>query len=325
MDDNPWAFNSPPTAGAPDRPKQRDLSGSRAVVFGHFRNPAAAVVNDWNVGPNMSIALAQAALNHGEIDAWIDPPLAGRVETLVNRSAKQRHAEIKAIQRTHDQVRYVVYGRVTDFAHTVDFPVEAQRWGLFGRRNEAVVAIQFDVFDLKAERVVVSDHVFGTAKASKTPSGELYQGIGFGSYMFWNSPLGLASTVAIENALEKLNKTVPTTDEEIRIVKQTGDRKLQISAESNRRYIPGRRYFVWLMNDQTGEFEPVFDPDTNLQLEAYIASAVRSSTTALLKGAKPETVDLRGAVLRTVSADEEAEFQRGDTATASAVRGGTSR
>jgi curli biogenesis system outer membrane secretion channel CsgG len=302
-------YNTPPTAGPTRKPIGRDPSGSRTVVIGHFANPGAAPLKAWNVGPGMSEALAQAALNHAEFDAWIDPPLARRVEALVQLKETQRAEQIRSIRQTHREARYVVYGKVTDFAHTADISKKAKELGLFKDYNQAIAAIQLHVFDLDAERVVATDHVFGVWPAPDEPSAEIYRGLAFGSYMFWTTPLGHASEEAIDKALEVLNRAIPPTDAQIRIVRQIGPRRVELEVDEQRRLIEGRRYYVWLRDSETGRYTPVMDEARGAQVEAYIVSANRFSRVALLKGQKPIEVELAGAVLRGVSAEEERAFQ----------------
>lgn len=321
-----WSYNEPPMAGPSRTADVNDRSNARVVVIGHFENPRTTSRPKWDdVGEGISEALAQTVLNYGDFDAWIDPLLADSVQQLVNapvgqRSAfrsrvKQRAEELQRIRRTHRDVRYVIYGEVTDFAHTADVSEDARRWGIFGKKREAIVAIQLNVFDVEAERVVATDHVYGVAGAKKTPTEKTYENIAFGSILFWSTPLGEASEEAIEEAVAVLNRAVPASDETLRVTKLIGTRKIEVEgANRHRRFVPGKRYYIWIRDEAAKTMEPLMDETLGKQLEAVITNAHHSTAEALVKGLWPlerYPSALRGegkvAVLDTVSqADVEA-------------------
>jgi curli biogenesis system outer membrane secretion channel CsgG len=298
-----FSYNDPPTVAPHQRPSTSGRTGERAVVFGHFRDPQVSSVGQWDVGSGMSEAMARTALNHGAFDAWIDPPLADSVEALIALKETQRAQRVAEIRKTHEYARYVVFGRVTDFAHTADLARDTRRRGLFGRKNEAIVAIQFNVFDLEAERVVAADHVYGVAGATKTPAKELYKGLAFGSYVFWNTPLGKASEEAIENAVDAMHRALPVetlTDPDggrIRIARQISSRRVELSVDEPKRIADGQRYYVWRFDEEAGEWRPVMDVDRDVQIEAVISRG-GGRTIALLTGKKAVEIELKGAALR---------------------------
>jgi hypothetical protein len=263
-------------------------------------------VNGWSVGSGMSEAVARTVLNHGDFDAWIDPPLADDVEALVSLRESQRAQRVAQIRKTHDEARYVVFGQVTDFAHTGDLARDNRRWGFFGRKNEAIVAIQFNVFDLEAERVIAADHVYGVADAPRTSTDKLYKGLAFGSYVFWNTPLGKASEQAIKKAVDALYRALPVdtlanVDEGgIRIAQQLSARRVALTVDDPDRLADGERYFVWHYDSDAATWRPVMDVDRDVQIEAVISRS-GSGVTALLKGKQPVELELEGAILRAES------------------------
>ena len=112
----------------------------------------------------MSDALVRTLINRGEFDARLDARFAREAKLIVNGSPDQREARLEKLRDLHPDVRYVVTGSVTDFHHTDDVPRETRRRGLLlTRKREAVVAVQMDVIDLDAGRIVSTDHLHGTA------------------------------------------------------------------------------------------------------------------------------------------------------------------
>ncbi|MHC4948061.1 MAG: CsgG/HfaB family protein [Planctomycetota bacterium] len=288
-------YATPPTVVGDEGPADRDPSGKRMVVIGHFHNPAKASVAWKDIGVGMSDALAKTLLNHGEFDVWVNDPLSRRVEKALESPFEEQAAQLGRIQREHQAVRYVVTGRVTDFHHTSQLPRELQRG-----KSGAIVAVQVNVVDLETQRLVVADHIYGAAAADgKSNVQRLYAGVSMNSYLFWSTPLGLASKQAIERTMARLNRLVPTSDESIRIVRHVGPRRVTLSAGATTRLKEGAEYFVCVYDETGTAIEPVVDMHTRLPLRARVEETGRLTTTAWIAGRKPLEVDLRGAVLVT--------------------------
>jgi hypothetical protein len=294
---NPWADNHPPTEASDAKPIGCDPWARRVIVLGRLENPARSPLRWRDIGPGMSDALAGMLINRGDFDVWSDASLARSVQSIVSGPFEQRSARLAQLTEDYPQVRYLVTGQVTDFYHSSDLSQEVQRSSMSGRQKKAVVAIRLNIIDLQTGRIVATDHVRGTAPTSDTPTKELYANVAFGSYMFWNTPLGEASEQALEAAADTLRNRVPRADAFIRIVKQISPRKVNLSIGGNEKLAPGQAFYVCLRDAATGELTPVIDPDTARPLQARIESSRRGSATAWLLGLKPLETNLRGAVL----------------------------
>jgi curli biogenesis system outer membrane secretion channel CsgG len=297
---NHWSYNTPPTAAGATGPEYRDPSRKRVVVVGDFDNPTRQPLAWKDVGKGMAKALGDAILNRGEFDVWVDARFADRVERAVYGPVDARPKKLRELQDENELVRYVIIGQVTDFHHTHDVGKEMSRRSFWGHTNEAIVAIQFNVVDMDTQRVVIADHVFGTADATRAKTASVYEDVGFGSYLFWNSPLGRASEVAIDNAMVQLNRLVPTKDETLRIVSEAAGRQVKIAGGPHADFLAGEEYFVCLQPDMNLPPTPVVDPLTRKPIKARVARSARVATEAILWGEKPLSVDLRGAVLLRV-------------------------
>lgn len=295
---NSWQFNVPPTA-VDDRPLVvRDQQRKRVVVMGPFENPPASPLAWEDIGAGMSDALARTLVNRGNFEVWIDPPLVAEAEKLIMMPTRQRQAALARIRSEHPEVQFILTGIVTDFCHSTDKPREVRRRSWFGTKREAIVALSMNIVDLERGRVVVADHLYGAHDAPPKKTQDLYASMAFGTYLFWNSPLGYASEEAIDKAKAALDTLVPTSDDSIRIVSEINDRRVQISGGSEKSHQAENLYYVCTV-DASGELDVVHDPDSGLPLRARIESSGRIATTAGLIGRKPERVDLRGAVLTT--------------------------
>lgn len=298
---NPWKFDRPPvtTAARSTSDHAYALVSERTIVaVGQFQSPARSPVAWRDIGPGMSDALASALLNHNNFDVWIDAGISRQVAEILRRSPTQRAKGFAQVQSDYPEVHFVITGKVTDFHHTSELPREVSRWGIFKRRNEAVVAINFNVVDLQRQRIVATDHVYGTAGVSKTPSKQLYQDLEFGSYLFWSTPLGKASRQAIERTIERVIEVLPSQMGEPRILNLIAARKVSINGGWSWGLVEGRRYYVCTQDDDAGlALRPVLDPDTRQPLQVRISRVNKETSTAWLLGKKPPGDDLRGAQL----------------------------
>jgi hypothetical protein len=184
----------------------RPVNDSRTVVaVAEFANPDSPQL-DWpDVGLEMTKAMRRAIYNEGELEVRIAPAIEQKVSTPGFLRSEG------PVGGSPVEVDYVIVGKVTDFHHTAALPKDASRWGLFGRRKEAVVAIEWRVVDVQARRVVAADHSYGTAEASRKKSiDELYDGLNVSAYLFWNTPLGRAAHMAVDRSIERMRELLPS-------------------------------------------------------------------------------------------------------------------
>ena len=148
--------------------------------------------------------MRRAIYNDGDFEVRIAPGIEQKV------SAPGFLQSQRPVSASPVEIDYVIVGKVTDFHHTAALPKDASRWGLFGRRKEAVVAIEWRVVDVQARRVVAADHTYGTAEASRKKSvEELYAGLDVSAYLFWNTPLGRAAHQAVDKSIERMRELLP--------------------------------------------------------------------------------------------------------------------
>lgn len=276
----------------------RSEQNQTVLVLGRFADPSKAPNYSSGVGQYMSDALARALMHDGAFDVWINPRLTRKVETALALPAAEHEQALGQISREHENVRYVLTGKVTDFYHSTDLPTEVTRWGVFGRRNEAVVAIDLRIVDLKSRRVVGAHHLNGTARAGSGPSGDLYGGVALDSYVFWSTPLGRASKAAIERAVERTVRFVPGGVGDAVVEERLTRRRLGITGGSRAGLVSGREYYLLRPETTTGD-RVIRDSDNGRPLMVRIESAGRNSARGFMLGVPPLEQQVRGAVLRS--------------------------
>ncbi len=276
----------------------RSSENRTVVVVGRFADPSKAPNYSSGVGQAMSDAYARALLHEGSFDVWINPQLTREVEAAISLPTREHEQALGEIGRTNPDVHYVIAGKVTDFYHSSDLPAEVTRWGIFGRRNEAVVAVDFRVVDLKTRRVVGADHLNGTAHAGSSPSGDIYGGVALDSYVFWSSPLGRASRDVIAQAVDRTMRVVPGRVGDARVLGKQSRRRITISGGSEAGLVSGREYYL-VLTSRLAEDTLIRDPITERPVTVRIESASRNAARGFLTGAVPIEQDIRGAVLRS--------------------------
>jgi curli biogenesis system outer membrane secretion channel CsgG len=289
---NPWVYAEPPavSVNAYARPARADLT---AIAVAPFTIPDAPQL-DWpDVGTEMTNAMRRSLFNEGDFEVRIEP----EIERLVSDPSFLR-AQGKLVPEPLE-VDFVIIGKVTDFHHTAALPKDASRWGLFGRRHEAVVAIEWKVVDVRARRVVAADHTYGTAQASRKKSiEELYAGLDPSAYLFWNTPLGRAGHQAIDKAIDRMRQLLPSeVGGQPTIVGVSAPRKLVIAGGWTWGLAEGQEYYVAARQEGRPDPQPVFDPDTGRPLMVRIGRVKKDSSTAWLLGKAPAHVQLEGAIL----------------------------
>ncbi len=303
---NPWVYAEPPAVSltAAAHPVQ---GGRTVIAVARFANPDVPQL-DWpNVGAEMSSALRRSLYNETEFEVRIAP----EIEQAVSDPSflDQRHGGSGPVE-----VDFVVIGKVTDFHHTAGLPKDASRWGLFTRRHEAVVAIEWKIVDVRARRIVATDHTYGTSKASRKKSIEkLYAGLDMSAYLFWNTPLGRAGHAAIDAAIERMKAVLPShVGDRPTIVEVLGPRKVAVQGGWKWGLADGQEYYVVAPGRDNTPPRAVYDAETGQPLRVTLSDVHKGNAVGWLLGKPPEGVDLRGASLSRDAGMPPEDLQRRD-------------
>ena len=301
---NPWVYAEPPAVAltASARPVQ---AGRTVVAVATFANPDAPQL-DWpTVGAEMSSALRRSLYNETDFEVRIAP----EIEQAVSDPA---FLDQKSGGSGPVEVDFVVIGKVTDFHHTAGLPKDASRWGIFTRRHEAVVAIEWKIVDVRARRIVATDHTYGTAKASrKTTIQELYAGLDMSAYLFWNTPLGRAGHDAIDEAIEHMKELLPSrVGDQPTIMEILGPRKVAVQGGWKWGLADGEEYYIVVRSRDDAQPRVVYDADTRRPLQVSISDVHKGNAVGWLLGKPPQGVDLRGASLSRDAGVPPEDLQR---------------
>lgn len=300
---NPFdqGYNAPPAANRSLTASAVTMGSHTEIVVGELDNPQAASVRWRDIGPGMTDTLVRTLRNENNYTVRSDRKLGSDIQSALLKSASDRWRRMEEFHKKYPEIDYVVVGQVTDFQHSTDLTEEArQRHFLFGRKSEAIVAIRLTVVDVASGAVVVDDHVTGTASSNKDVSAkDLYRNITFGSYVFWNTPLGEASREAIANATARIQRAVPLLQGDPMIVRVLERRKVELNGGTNMGVVVGQQYYV-CSPASGGDYVSIQDADTGRPLMAKVTSVGSGTAEAWLVGRAAVESDLRGArLLRT--------------------------
>lgn len=289
----------PPPAANSSLDVNAPIGNQTVVVIGELENPPTASVRWRDIGTGMTDALVRTLRNEKNYSVRMDRRLGSDIQSTLLKSAGDRFRRLEEFHKKYPDIDFVVIGQVTDFQHSTDLPDQAQqRTFLFGRKSEAIVAIRLTVVDVVSGNVVVDDHVTGTASSSKDVSSkDLYRNISFGSYVFWNTPLGEASMKTINDASLRIQRAVPLLQGDPMIVRVLDPRKVQLNAGKKLGVTVGQQYYV-CTPQPGGDYVSIKDADTGQPLMAKVTSVEDDEAEAWLVGRAPLENALWGAHLR---------------------------
>ena len=300
---NPFdqGYHAPPAANTLLTVHSPPMGDATMIVVGELDNPPSASLRWRDIGTGMTETLVRTLRNEKNYSVRSDRRLGSEVQSTLLKSASDRWRRLEEFHRKYPDVDYVVIGHVTDFHHSTDLPEGARhRNFLFGTKSEAIVAMRLTVVDVASGSVIVDDHVTGTASSSKDVSSkDLYRNISFGSYVFWNTPLGEASREAIDGATARIQRAVPLLQGDPMIVRVLEPRKVQLNAGAKLGVVVGQQYYVCTPTPD-GDFLSIRDADTGQPLMAKVTSVASDESVAWLVGRAPIENALWGArLLRT--------------------------
>ena len=264
---NPWTYNSPPGHGS----MGKEAMQKPAIVFEPFTAGSGVDAMWSDVAPEMQQAMARALLK------------TGKFEVMENRS--------EAIE---SYPAYLIEAKVTDFLHTSEAPDSVRRLSWFTKANDAIVAMDMTATDLHTGKMVYSDQVVATVSAGDEELDQ-YGTLEFGSYLFWSTPLGRASTEVIDEAVDQLAGLRGSTPGVVRITKyETGHREVTLS--SGDLLDDGGIYYVGKQDVVTRAFTSV-DDDLGRPLRLQVEKHFFGQTTGWLLSEPADYENVTGATL----------------------------
>ena len=208
----------------------------------------------WNLGDGLADQLIDRLIQTRRYVVLERQQLRTVLEEL-KRSQDRRSREIGSPQPSrNNHVRYLVKGTITDFG-----PVEnIQGLGkLFGSGSYAVVAATIYLVDVQNGQIIASESIVAKVRDKREKKEEKvkYEGMAFGSYAFYRTPLGCATSQLLDKALRSVTRTIADQPYQPKIASLLNDRVI-INGGLDRLIKVGSEYTV------RPESQVVIDPDT---------------------------------------------------------------
>lgn len=264
---NPWAYNSAPGSGSVGKEALQ-----KPVVFIQPFEVSSSVGSRWSsVGPEMQKAFTRALLKTGKFE--IAPTKASAEEAVAG---------------------YTISAEITDFMHSSEAPESVRRMSWFTEANDAIVALDMSATSLRTSRTVYSDQIVSTVLAGDEEIDQ-YGSLQFGSYLFWSTPLGEASTEVIDEAVVQLASLRGATPGIVEITSyEVGSREVSLLGGDS--LDDGGIYYVGTMDRRTGEFSAV-DDDLGRSLRLRVEHHYFGASTGWLLSEPAEYEHITGSTL----------------------------
>ena len=165
---------------------------------------------DWDIGYGIRDSLVDElvrskrykVVTRGDIDAVISE-LQIQQDQLFRPEGKVKTGRLQ-------NVKYLLKGSVTDFAHVAGGGVRAffRDLGLASSGDLAIVTVTLYVIDVESGEIIASKQVEGKAYAANMDVEGQYKGVRFGSGGFYRTPLGKACKELIGEAMEEVGTVI---------------------------------------------------------------------------------------------------------------------
>jgi len=270
------------------------------VVVGVLGAPSNAPISPDAVSRGMSDELARTMLHDGSFDVWINPQLQAAAQSLLSSPSRSYEQRWEKLRRDYPDVQYLLSGRVTDFVHVNEPAPGESRGGWFSRGPEALVGIEYRIVDLRSRRTVASDLVAARAKAGDARSDTAYEGISFGSYRFWQTPLGQATRKTLKDLVGRLDRVLPSHLADRQIIERLSKRRVAIDGGLMHGLKSGQEFYLFRDEHPDEQRGPVTDAVTDRPIVIRIDRVDRYRSTGWVLGQPTAEVDLVGKRLRRV-------------------------
>ena len=238
-----------------------------AVDEAKYIKPTIAVVDFENRAP----VHTKWQLGDGMADQLIGRLIQTRRYVVLERQ-KTLQAVLSELKRSKDKrfrqegkpqmgqlkhVRYLIKGTITDFGHveTVEGFWRLFDWGLLGTSSHSIVAATIYVIDVESGQVIACSNVEAKIRDKKDKEKVNVDGMAFGSYTFYQTSLGRATSKMLDRAVRRIAKTIAERPFQPKIA-SINNEQIIISGGKNRRIEPGDEYIVRPMA------QSVIDPDS---------------------------------------------------------------
>jgi len=251
---NPWVYNAPPGHGA----TEKEVVHKPAIILDQFAMGHGVAPRWSEVAPQMRDAFVRVLLKSGKFEVITDLSLSEQVLEAVSKYGDERVTALTAIrEKISADTAYLVRVTITDFLHTSDAPKSVQKLRWFRTSNDALVAMDITVVDVQVGKTAITEQLAASISAGDEEADQ-YGSLEFGSYLFWSTPLGRASSEVITDATTLLaGLQVASPGGAVITSREEGSREVSIMGGDMLE--DGGVYYVGNKDDISEKYIPVDD------------------------------------------------------------------
>ena len=233
------------------------LKPTVAVMSFENRAPARG---RWELGSGLADELIDRLMGTNRYNVLkrqqLEAILRGLERTGGKKNRRQRGPEMGRLKG----VRYLIEGAITDFNH-----IEAVSGlgALIGPDNYSIVAVTIHVTDVQSGQVIASSDINAKTRITDVEAKDKSKTMAFGSYSFYKTPLGRATSKMLDKAVRQIAKAIAEQPFQPKIASVINNR-IVINGGKDRKMKVGDQYVVRSIPQK------VLDPDTG-QLLGHIA------------------------------------------------------
>ncbi|MEE8575534.1 MAG: CsgG/HfaB family protein [Thermodesulfobacteriota bacterium] len=243
-------------------PSASSAAGLKKVVAVSRFDNKSAWRGQWQLDDGMSDQLTDALMQSGQFtvleretlgDVIGEQDLAASGRTMKSKSA--RTGKLTSAQ-------ILIKGAITEFQSNSSGSgagIKIRGISLGSKKGEAHVGLIIRMINTTTGEVIASERVEGKAKAGGFNLGLDIGSVGFGTSSFKKTPLGKATQIAIDNAVEIIASTLRELPYQGRVIKVSGEEVYLSAGERNGASV-GDEFRVYTVGEE------LVDPDTGEML-----------------------------------------------------------
>ncbi len=217
----------------------------------------------WNLGGGMSDVLVNALLADDKVVVLERRHLRDVISEIDLQQSELFREEARVSRGRLKNASFLIRGAVTDFTITHDqsgwFSVDG-KGRIFGRGQKARVTLHAMLIDIESGEVIGSVRGTGTAGSTLFGGSFNYKKLNFGGESFFRTPLGKATTEAMEDVVRRLYRLIPTNYWQAMVAEVESDRVI-LNGGQNVGIEPGAEFLV------VSESRTITDPLTGEVIE----------------------------------------------------------
>ncbi len=191
-------------------PPASDDSLLPVVAVSSFDN-RSGFSGQWQLGDGMADLLVSELVSSRRFTVVEREHFAKLVDEISRQQTPLFRKEGKTPVGRMKSAQFLIRGVVNDFSQTSGggLSMAVRNFFLLGRGNTARVAITMTIVDIETGQIVSSVNSTGLVRTREAYAEGTYRGVAFGGDIFFKTPLGKATLVAIRSGVRQIVKDMP--------------------------------------------------------------------------------------------------------------------